>query len=377
MTRVTSVSVVLLIVLSLSTAVASAQAPGFTTSAEYLVWWMKDSPAAPPLLSTGVLGEPDFSAVFGGRDYDTGAQPGGRFTAAYRFNADWGVEGVGFFLAAGAQTRTVGATGAPGSTRLVIPFFRVNEDRESRLTIANPGEFAGTVRESLRNSLHGVELNVTRRLAGGGGVRVDALGGLRYLRLRESLGLVASSVALDVPDVFDPSDLFETTNRFYGAQGGVKVEYALDRWFARATAKVALGVMRQSLDVRGSLLTNDFNDFGAPQAFAGGVFAQPTNIGEHHRDRFAVVPEAGLNVGYRITPWLSVFAGYTFLYANHVARPGPQIDRGVNATQALTFQAPQTPPPPVALEGAARPAARVRDTDWWVQGLGLGVALAF
>jgi hypothetical protein len=370
--------IALALVLIPMTTVASAQdGAGFSASAEYLLWWMKNSPAAPPLLSTGTLGDPDFSVVFGGRDYDTGAQPGGRFSVGYRFNRDWALEGIGFFLTSTAATRIVTSSGAPGSVRLVIPIFQVDQNREGRLTIANQGEFFGDARESLGNSLHGAELNVARRIAGADSWRLEALAGVRYLRLRETLSFAASSVALDVPDVFDLTDVFETTNRFYGAQAGIKGEYVRDRWFAQATAKVALGVMRQSLDVRGTLLTNDFNDLAAPQTFPGGVFAQPTNIGDHHRDRFAVVPEVGLKVGYRVTPWASLFVGYTFLYASAVARPGNQIDRGVNTTQAMAFQAPQTPAPSPALEGPPRPAARIRDSDFWVQGLNVGVSFSY
>jgi hypothetical protein len=368
--------IALALLLSAPATVASAQ-ERLSASAEYLLWWMKDSPAPPPLLSTGTLGESDFSVVLGGRDIDTGMQSGGRFTAGYRFNGDWAIEGVGFFLASTSETRTVQSSGEPGSVRLVIPIFRVEQNREGRLQIANPTEFYGDARESLTNSMHGVELNVTRRIAGGDGWRLDALGGFRYLRLRETLSFVASSVAIAAPDVFDPFDSFETSNRFYGGQIGIKAEYTRDRWFARASAKVALGVMRQSLDINGTLLTNDFNDFGTPLTFVGGVFAQPTNIGSYHSDRFAVVPEAGLSVGYRLAPWASVFVGYTFLYASNVARPGDQIDRGINTTQALSFQAPQTPPPPLVLEGPARPAARIRDSDFWVQGLSVGVSFAF
>ena len=371
-----------LFALLLSTMVTAASAQGgegarFSASAEYLLWWMKDSPASPPLLSTGTLGDPDFSVVFGGRDYDTGAQPGGRFTIGYRLNRDWALEASGFFLSSTAVTRTVVSTGALGSARLVIPFFRVDDNREGRLTMASPGEFQGDVRESLGNSLHGAELNVTRRIAGADRWRLDALAGVRYLRLRETLSLAGSSVALDVPDVFEVTDVFETTNRFYGAQAGIKAEYGHDRWFAQVTAKVALGVMRQSLDVDGTLLTNDFNDLASPQTFVGGVFAQPSNIGHYGRDRFAVVPEFGAKVGYRLTPWASLFVGYTFLYASAVARPGNQIDRGVNTTQGMAFQTPQTPAPSLTLAGPARPAARIRDTDFWAQGLSVGVSFSY
>ena len=376
-------AMLLIAVMVLATATpASAQEPGldgarFSATAEALLWWLKDSPAAPPLLSTGQLGDSDYSVVFGGRPYDTAPQPGARFSVGYRLTPDWKVEGIGFFLPTTSITRTVRSSGAAGSARLVAPAFFVDESREGRLTIASPGEFSGDARESLTSSMHGAELNVTRRILAGDRWRLDALAGFRYLRLHERLTFAANSVALDIPDVFQPKDVFETTNRFYGVQAGVTGEYVRGAWFAQGAAKVALGAMRESLDITGTLVTNDFNDFGAPQTFAGGIFAQPSNIGRHDRDRVAVVPEVGLKVGYRLTSWASVFVGYTFLYASAVVRPGPQIDRNINRTQAMTFQAPQTPPPSLTLEGPALPAARFRESEFWAQGLNVGVSVTY
>lgn len=275
------------------------------------------------MLSTGRLGDPDFSVVLGGRPYETGPQQGGRFSVGYRFSPDWALEGIGFFLSETSVTKTVSSSGAPGSLRLVAPQFRVNDPRETILTLANPDEFFAAARESLTSAMHGAELNVARRVARGRGWRVDVLGGVRYLRLNERLSFSASSVAIETPDVFEPTDVFDTDNRFYGGQIGVKGGYAWRAWFAEGTAKVALGVMRQSVDVSGTLVTNDFNNLEATQTFAGGIFAQPTNIGRHDRDRFAVVPEVGLKVGYRVTSWASVFVGYTFLYASSGPRNRP------------------------------------------------------
>jgi hypothetical protein len=348
-----------------------------SVGAEYLRWWIKDGPASPPLLSTGVLGDPDFSVVFGGRPSDTGAHQGARFTVGYRLTTDWALEGIGFFLPATSATRTVSSSGAPGSPRLVAPVFQVDQSREWRLTIARPDEFRGDARESLTTDMHGVELHVTRRIITADRWRLDALGGFRYLRLSERLRFSTNSVALDVPDVFQTTDVFDATNRFYGAQVGVKGEYIRGPWFAQGTAKVAMGVMRESLDITGTLLTNDFNDLGAPQTFVGGIFAQPTSVGRHDRDRLALVPEVGMKIGYRLTSWTSVFVGYTFLYASAVVRPGGQIDRNINTTQAMAFQAPQSPPPSLTLEGPAQPAVRFRESDFWVQGLNVGVSFSY
>jgi hypothetical protein len=358
---------------------ATAQVPPARVfaSGEYLLWWAKDSPAPPPLLSTGTLGAPDFSAVLGGREYTTGPSQGARFTLGYRIDGDWAIEGSGFFLPTSSVTRTVASSGAPGSVRLVIPFFRAQQSQEDRLTIANPGEFLGDARESLRSGMHGAELNVVRQVLIADRWRLDALAGVRYFRLGERLAFSASSVAFDVHDIFDVTDVFETSNRFYGAQAGVRGEVVRGGWFGQGSAKVGLGVMRQSVDVSGSLFTNDFNDFAAPQTFAGGAFAQATNMGHHARDRFAVMSEVGLKAGYRLTPWASIFAGYTFLYASAVLRPGSQIDRNINTTQAMTYQMPQTPPPTLAPTGPALPAVRFRETDFWAQGLSVGVSFTY
>jgi hypothetical protein len=370
-----------IVTLLTATTLAAAEPPGdgprLSASAEYLLWWIKDSPASPPLLSTGQLGDPDFSVVLGGRDYDPSPAQGFRFTVGYRLTGDWALEGIGFFLPTTSVTKTVRSSGAPGSPRLVIPVFRVDGSREDRLTIANPGEFFGDGRESLRSGMHGAELNVTRRIVASEGFRLAALAGVRYLRLSERLAFSASSVALEVPDVFQITDVFEATNRFYGVQLGVTGEAVRGGWFAQGTAKVGVGVMRESLDIAGTLFTNDFNDLAAPQTFAGGIFAQPTNIGRHDRNRFAVVPEVGVKVGYRLTSWASVFVGYTFLYASSVIRPGDQIDRNVNTTQAMAFQAPQTPPPSLTLQGPALPAVRLRESDFWAQGLNAGVSFSY
>jgi hypothetical protein len=103
------------------------------------------------------------------------------------------------------------------------------------------------------------------------------------------------------------------------------------------------------------------------------MFALPTNIGSHHRDKFTVIPEVGINVGYRLTPWASVVLGYTFLYASSVARPGNQIDTTLNSSQsaALTLNS-QT-----ALTGPARPAVKIEGSDFWAHGLNVGLAFNF
>jgi hypothetical protein len=82
-----------------------------------------------------------------------------------------------------------------------------------------------------------------------------------------------------------------------------------------------------------------------------------------------VVPEAGLTIGYRLTPWMSVVAGYTFLYASDVVRAPRQINRNVNYS---SFDLPPGPP-----TGPQEPSFKFKSSDFWAQGLSLGLAFRF
>jgi hypothetical protein len=104
---------------------------------------------------------------------------------------------------------------------------------------------------------------------------------------------------------------------------------------------------------------------------AGGVLALPTNSGHFNRDRFAVVPEIDINVGYQVSRHLRAFLGYSFLYASNVVRPGDTIDRTVNLTQLPSSLGPGV------LTGAARPMPLLKDTEFWAQGMNFGLEFRY
>ena len=91
-----------------------------------------------------------------------------------------------------------------------------------------------------------------------------------------------------------------------------------------------------------------------------------SNIGIRSKDRFAVVPEVGINVGYDVTPRLRVFGGYSFLFWSNVARPGQQIDRTLDENRIPDFPAA----PPVT---AVRPSSGVTSESIWIQGVSFGI----
>jgi len=348
----------------------------FYGRAEYLLWWTKDSPQRIPFVTTGFLDRAGTQILMGGNDIDTGRHNGGRLTLGYWLTEDytWGVEASGFYLPTVTRSHALSSSGAPGSVHLVVPFFDPTRNQEAFTDVSSAGEFSGSAAQRLKSRLWGAEGSVVIGLANPGPWRLDLLGGIRYLNLSEGLSFSTSSP--DLPPgpvtVFRTKDEFDANNDFYGGQIGLRGRYLRGRFMADATVKVAVGAMRQHIDVSGSLTTNFFSP-PFVQTFGGGIFAQPSNVGSHRRDVIAVVPEAGLNVGFKLTDWATILVGYSFLYVSDVVRPGSQIDRVINPTQSqaisLNYQA--------TLNGVARPTFRFQSSDFWAHGLNAGLAFSF
>jgi hypothetical protein len=371
---------VLAAVLMVTGSAAAQTSPGgsgrFYGQAEYLLWWLKDTPQPVPLVTDGFVGSPGTHVFMGGEDLDLGRHHGARLTLGYWLTDDraWGVEASGFYLPKVTQRQSVSSSGAPGSVDLLVPFFDVDRDDEAVSFVSSAGAFSGTASQEATSRLWGAEGNVVFGLTNPGPWRVELLGGFRYLNLAEGFSFATSSP--DLPPgpatVFVTEDIFDTHNNFYGGQLGLRGRYQAGRFTADATVKVAIGAMRQHVDVAGTFTTNFFTP-PIVQTFAGGLFAQPTNLGSYGRNVFAVVPEAGINLGFRLTDWASVVVGYTFLYASNVARPGNQIDRAINPTQSPAISLTD----PATLSGPARPRFKFDGSDFWAHGLNAGIAFNF
>lgn len=131
--------------------------------------------------------------------------------------------------------------------------------------------------------------------------------------------------------------------------------------------------MCEEVIINGKFITNEFDGIGAPQTFAGGYFALPSNIGRHKHTSFAIMPDVNLNVGYQVTESVLVKVGYTFLYVNKVVRAGKQINRNINPTQSSLYEFTATP----TLVGPATPKASFKTDSFWAQGLNVGIEYKF
>jgi hypothetical protein len=379
----TTLPIALASLLSVNAGIASAQAgavpspaPGaISVGAEGIAWWFKNSPTPTPIIVDGVYGRADTNVLLGGGDVDTGTHPGFRISASYAVNPQLGIEGNFFYADRRSKSAGVQSSGVAGSTDLLLPFVDAVTQRESVTEISFSPVYAGSASLELDNRLMGAEVDAAWPLPSAQQWNARFLAGFRWLRLDERYTITTSSafIAPLTPDIWNTTDRFDTTNNFYGAQIGADARYEADHWFASGAVKVGVGAMVEDVSIGGSLVTDDFSAGGPAQTFTGGYFALPTNIGNRSHTAFAVVPEVQLRVGYRFTPSASVFLSYRFLYASDVVRPGDQINRTVNQTQSVSY----TGEPPATLRGPAQPSFSFNRSDFWAQGVGLGLEVRF
>lgn len=384
---------------------------------------MKSTPVAAPLLTLasfadplpGAIGQPGTRLVLGNRPVNPGIQAGARSLIGYRWESGLGLE-LGYFQCLANDVLGVTTTGLPGSPNLAVPVFDVSgvsglNGVPGQSIFVLPGPYPGALVGSpaaqvpafqgaffltISNQFQGAELNATSRLGERGNFRFDGIAGFRWVELRERLTYEVATAGVPgsvVAGAFvNASDSFATRNDFYGGQVGLRSTFESGRWFCSSFAKVAIGGIRQNATVVGQSQASNGNLFLATNGTANtmlptGVFAEPSNSGSFSRDRFTVIPEFTLNMGYRVSERIRIFVGYNFLFLGSVMRPGDQIDANINVTRTglaaasratvgtgtgpIPFGMPGAAPPP---SGPIAPVFPFKATDVWVQGIQFGIS---
>ena len=361
--------------------------------AEPIYWWVKGS-NLPPLVTTGpanstqvpppgALGANGTSSLFGG---NTNGTLGGLFLAGAWLNdcQTVGVMAGYFFLGSPSNNLTAGSSGAPGSPVLARPFQDVSTGMPNSELAAFPGLLAGTVSVQSTTALQGAQANLLCNLCcscpnaccdswkQARGYRLDLIAGGLYMNLRDGLGVAENSQISPTSPVFPGdnirvSDQFSTSNQFYGGQLGLMGMAWRNRFFAFAWGTLGLGDTHQTASIIGS--TTIAPPGGPAVVQPGGLLALPSNIGNYSRDQLSFIPMINANIGYQVTRHVGVFVGYTFLYSSNFVRPAEVIDLGVNSTRVPTSLLPPT--------GPARPQFTFQSSDFWAQGINLGLWLRF
>jgi hypothetical protein len=373
--------------------------------------WVIRKDTAPPLVvlgnvnsgfpRPGTLADPATQILFGNGQYGEEPNYGFRLYGGYWFGEmqRFGIEASGFYLFEN-NTQFQAAGNGTGTAIIARPYTDVNPampgtPRASGLAQSlpfrpdifgsmQPSALAGGDSVATYSRMFGADVNFRTNWWRNCCFRLDFLAGFRYFGLDDGIKIndlevpVApfSTTARTFTSSFN-TDSFQTTNRFYGGQVGADWEMRWRRWSLDTNLKLGVGAMQESVDIRGATLINVGGTLvNFPMQ---GVLAQPTNIGHHDQTKFAFVPELGLKLGYQVTDHVRLTVGYNVLWASSVVRPGAHIDTTVNSGQlpSFMFTNPPTALPPSLNGGPARPSFAFHDSDFWAQGITLGIEFTY
>lgn len=342
--------------------------------AELLIWWVKDAPMPIGVVaSSDPVNNPNGAAVGSSGAY--GAITGCRFAIGgwLETNRNIGLEVAFFSIDQRANNLSVGSD-ANGNPMLAFPF--INQTPGSvgpalmPITLPGANGFSGGINVSSYLSLWGTEVNGIFCLARTQTWEFTILAGFRYLDLLEDLAIDSSSQSLVDSTLTNFHDSFQTRNQFYGGQIGTRLTWQRDRFSFDITGKLALGATCETVNVQGTTVQYPGNSY-TPNIYPGGFFAQPSNIGRTTATQFGVIPSVELKLSYAVTPAWRVFLGYDFMYWSDVVRPGSQVDHNINLTQSAVLNGG------APLGGSASPAPMFNRTDFWAQGMTLGLEFRY
>jgi hypothetical protein len=361
----------------------------YWVAAEYL-YWTTSGNRIPPLVTTapdgtprataGVVGQATTTVLYGGNRINDDWRSGFRVRAGMWFDEcnTCGIEGDGFYLGQ-SRERSTFLCGGDGTPIITRPFFNADPNVNANDTqlVCYPNVLAGRVSVDSTSNLWGSSANLIKNIHCDPCGRLDFLIGYRYLNLRDDLRINEDLTALTgeanrlqtvAPGTqFQIEDRFRTDNQIHAPFVGLQWERRFSHYFLNVRSQIGLGWNRQTTEISGSTVITPPGGTGT--TYAGGLLAQPTNIGKYTSNKFVVVPSGQVRLGVQVTERLRAYVGYDFLYVSSVVRSGDQIDLRVNPAQLAPSQG--------LGNGPAVPAFTGKRTDFWAHGANLGIEFRF
>jgi hypothetical protein len=355
----------------------SSPQPRVWGSAEYLNWWVQDSPISAPLITQnnnpsafGFINEPGTTIIFGAdsnrNSFNFGSISGVSVTIGGWLDdaCRYGIEASGFGFP--EEKQSFNASSVNGKIPIVnIPFFSTQMSSDVGLLNGLPKTASVTVSDTFQPT--SIELNGLVNVENQSQFPLVLLAGFHYMNINEKLSMndAVYNATLIPNSVLNINDVFATTNNFYGFQVGARTGFDRNKLnFSVATA-IALGVDYQKLGISGQ---SNLNNTQILQPI--GLFAEPSNIGTFKNNQFAVLPQLEAKISYHLNRNISPFITYTFIYLSNTIRPGNQIDPNINNSQNKLIGGTGV------LTGPASPAVKFNNSGMWMQGVSVGVEFA-
>jgi hypothetical protein len=358
-------------------------------NAAYRLSWFRQGPLNAPLVTTGsaaspapgAIGQRDTVSLFGPGNLDFNIMQGIQVDGGFFLDNEhhWSLDGSGLYYIPG-HIRSLTASDNAGNPVIARPAVNSANGQEISYVTALPGSLAGSTAIDARQELWGFELNGRYNVCCTPCLHTDFLLGYRQMYLREKLSiqdqltplvpnfLTFRGAFVNAPNSESDVDQFSTSNGFYGINLGTRFLWQYN-WLSLALfGKAAVGVEDEKVHIQGqtSLITRT-NVIST----TGGILALASNIGNHSRSVFGVVPEGGITVGINVLKCLRVTAGYSFLMWSNVVRPGNEIDRLVNPGLVPSDQRFGT------IVGGPNPQFTFKDQALWIHTLNFGVEMFY
>ncbi len=250
------------------------------------------------------------------------------------------------------------------------PFLNVSDDQaaaQDTQLIAFPDRVSGSISVQASSDVFGGDISVRQFWYGRYGGTVDLLYGYQYMRMNEDLSISSISTSLD--DDFAPlgsvlaiSDSFDTENEFHGGQLGFATRYREGCYSFNSLAKVAFGSLMRRASLAGSTFTSID---GANAVDPNGLLVRSTNAGTITDHTFGWVPELDLTLGWHRYPRFDLTFGYSVIAMTEAL----QASKAIDPSLAVNLSDPPT--------GAQRPAALLRYSTYYIQGIHFGLQYVY
>lgn len=322
---------------------------------EYLGWWMSGM-RVPALVTTNpsalpTLDDPNTIVLLGDQDINDGARSGGRFMLGMWFD-ECGTRGMNVtYLGLGSKlTRYYADTDS--YAWLGRPYFDIEDSADAVGVIGSPeGQTTGWVSAWAETRFQGMEVVYRRAAKRSACVDADFTIGWRWLQLTDDLSI---SQSVDSGATLNLTDHFETRNNFHGAVFGLQWARPLSPcWTLESTGSFSIGNTYSVVRINGTRT-------GDPDQ---GLLAMDSNSGTHKATSLASIVELGLSLKRRFHCGIEATFGYSLVYWSDVMRAGDQIDLDVDPRQIP--------------EAAPHPSVPMCSTDFWAQGLHVGLEYTF
>jgi hypothetical protein len=332
------------------------------------MWW-RQGRDLPPLVTTDPVNEssttagilPNATVLFGNERVASDMQAGGRFDIGWWcdprqcFGYGWRFFGLG-------DDSTEFSINSLQNPVLAIPFFDEVTDVNDAVLIAYPGLRTGEIQISNSSDIVGNDVYARFLLCRDCNCRIDFITGWNYTRLEDEVQIhsrltIVSDPTLAPGTVSDTRDRFEARNEFNGAILGLMWERQCGCWDTRALVRMSIGNMHETVNISGS---TQLTVPGQPTVTSPGFFAAASNSGTFARDEFTAITEVGYTLAYRWGQCTQLTVGYSFIYWNDIMAAGDAIDTNIDTGT-----------------GATRPSFDFQHSDYWVQGINLGLIKQF